>query len=212
MKATETKSTHSQHHGAANTSFFNQEQESSFFSESNAEQTAFFQPEVISYVQPKLIAGVRSFFQPSRVPSIQAKGQMLGQSLQTQISVGFPKVEDTRSSERTVAVGNSRQGFPKISPLLRQGTPLVQASFGQVPATPGWSQRVQQAGRAYTQMALLNEVFTRIYPDIQRRFRDLRLPLRPHQRGQEIDGGVYYNSTQTDSGMTDQRTVTTGGS
>ncbi|MGB5633045.1 MAG: hypothetical protein WBM86_09745 [Waterburya sp.] len=73
MKATETKSNHSQHHGAADTSFFNQEQESSFFSESTSEQPVFFQPGGLSHIQPKLIAGARSFFQPSRVPTIQAK-------------------------------------------------------------------------------------------------------------------------------------------
>ena len=73
MKATETKSTHSQQHTAKDKSSAEQAQELPFFSESTAEQPAFFQPGGISHIQPKLIFGSRSFFQPSRVPTIQAK-------------------------------------------------------------------------------------------------------------------------------------------
>ena len=73
MKATESKSTHSQQHTAKDKSSAEQAQELPFFSESTAEQPAFFQPGGISHIQPKLISGSRSFFQPSRVPTIQAK-------------------------------------------------------------------------------------------------------------------------------------------
>ena len=73
MKTTETKSTHSQQHVAADKSSAEQAQERPFFSESTAEQPAFFQPGGISYIQPKMFSGSRSFFQPSRGPNIQAK-------------------------------------------------------------------------------------------------------------------------------------------
>ncbi len=73
MKATETKSTHSQQHAATDKFSAEQAQERPFFSESTAEQPAFFQPEGISHIQPKLIAESRSFFQPARVPAIQMK-------------------------------------------------------------------------------------------------------------------------------------------
>jgi len=92
--------------------------------------------------------------------------------------------------------------------------PRIQAQFGRVPVTPGWGAQVQQANRDDTEMDLLNHVYTSLYPDIAQRFRELSFPVRAHAgaAGQEDDGGVYYDASLTDPGMTDQRTVTTGGS
>jgi hypothetical protein len=186
----------------ADKSSASQELDRAFFSEPTSEHRPFFQPAAGVGLQAKLGSDQSSFFQSARTPLIQR-----------QHPVDSPKSENTQLADQAVAAETSKkQGLPDISPLPKQGTPLIQASFGEVPATPGWRQRVQQAGRDHTQMALLNEVFTRIYPDIQSRFTDLRLPVQPHRRGQEVDGGVYYDATQTDPGMTDQRTVTTGGS
>lgn len=88
----------------------------------------------------------------------------------------------------------------------------IQAQFGHVPATPGWGARVQQAGRDNSEIDLLNHVYISMYPDIPRRFSELTFPVRARAAGQEDDGGVYFDASLTDPGMTDQRRVTTGGS
>lgn len=88
---------------------------------------------------------------------------------------------------------------------------MIQAAFGEVPMTPGWAGQVQQARSGHTEMDLLNRVYTRMYPDIAQRFPELRLPVRLYRRGTEVDGGVYFDASQSDPGMTDQRTVTSGG-
>jgi hypothetical protein len=73
MKATETKSTHSQQHGAADKSSASQEQEHAFFSESTSERSPFFNPTAGVGVQAKLAGNSAPFFQPARVSAIQMK-------------------------------------------------------------------------------------------------------------------------------------------
>jgi hypothetical protein len=73
MKATETKSTHSQQHGAADKSSASQEQERAFFSESTFERSPFFNPAGGVGVQAKVGNDRPSFFQPARVPAVQMK-------------------------------------------------------------------------------------------------------------------------------------------
>jgi hypothetical protein len=72
MKATETKSTHSQQHTVADQSSADQERGQAFFSESS-EQTPFFHPTVAPSLQTKPIHSGGVFFQPAAVPKIQAK-------------------------------------------------------------------------------------------------------------------------------------------
>ena len=73
MKTTETKSTQSQQHSAAETSFFKQEQDSAFFSEQSSEHTPFFQPTAGAGLQAKFASDRTPFFQPFRIPAIQMK-------------------------------------------------------------------------------------------------------------------------------------------
>jgi hypothetical protein len=73
MKATETKSSHSQQHAAAETATWEQTQEPAFFSEPAAENTPFFQNSAPPGIQTKFSSGAAPFFQPARTLSIQAK-------------------------------------------------------------------------------------------------------------------------------------------
>ncbi len=74
MKATETKSSHSQQHATAKQPFFNQGQENTFFSERPSEYRPFFPfSSTSSFIQPKYAPEHKPFFQPAAVPFIQAK-------------------------------------------------------------------------------------------------------------------------------------------
>jgi hypothetical protein len=73
MKATETKSTHSQQHGATDKSSASQEQEHAFFSESTSERSPFFNPAAGVGLQAKFVSDRTPFFQPTRVPAVQMK-------------------------------------------------------------------------------------------------------------------------------------------
>ena len=73
MKATETKSAHSQQHGNADKSSADQVQERAFFSDRAAEQPAFFRPSAGVGIQAKFATDRTPFFQPARTPTLQRK-------------------------------------------------------------------------------------------------------------------------------------------
>jgi hypothetical protein len=73
MKAAETKSTHSQQHGAAEKSAADQEHEGAFFSELTSERRPFFNPSSGTGIQAKFATERGSFFQPARTPAVQMK-------------------------------------------------------------------------------------------------------------------------------------------
>ena len=105
------------------------------------------------------------------------------------------------------SVDNYRPHMPTISESAKG---LIQA-FGRVPAEAGWADRVRAARRDDSEMSLLNSVFSRI-SDFTTRFPGIRRTIQIHQPGAEIDGGLYYNDSQTDPGIPDHRQVTIGGS
>ena len=96
--------------------------------------------------------------------------------------------------------------------MHKQSEIFIQASFGKVPAVPGWGTRVQEAKRTNKEIDLLNEIYITMYKDIQGRFKDLSIPVQPYQSSREIDGGVYFDRSIQDPGITDSVSRTTGGS
>ncbi len=130
MKATEAKSTHSQQQATAKQSFFNQEQESSFFSERSPESRPFFpSASTSSFIQPKYASEPKPFFQPTAVPFIQAKcgaceaeerEQSKEQSAETQTVQRMPAFESEEA-------GVQRQPLPSAVPLTVQRIPAFES-------------------------------------------------------------------------------------
>ena len=110
MKTNETKITHSQQPAKGDKAFFEQTEETAFFSDKAQEQPSFFQGGASPTIQAKSISGSHSFFQPSRVPTIQTKCadcEAEEQQQEEETQGGMPEVQ------RMAAFGSDDEGDEK---------------------------------------------------------------------------------------------------
>ncbi len=130
MKATETKSTHSQQHTAVDNFFAEKTQEHPFFSERSHETRPFFSAgSTSSFIQTKSASKHQPFFQPAAVPFIQAKCAVCEAEEQEQ-----PKEQsaETLTVQRMPAfeseeAGVQRQSLSSAIPLTMQRMPAFES-------------------------------------------------------------------------------------